>query len=59
MFMSNDSVWYWQSGNFDSAILVLSLNVLDALVGSMTLAYLTPHQPMDNKAGELQELFDK
>jgi hypothetical protein len=53
--MSNDSVWCWQSGNFDSAIvvIVLSLNVLDALAGSMTLAYLTPHQPMDNKAGEL------
>jgi len=50
--MSNDNVWYWQSGNFDSAVLVL-LNVLDALVCSMTLTYLTPHQPMDNKAGEL------
>jgi hypothetical protein len=53
MFISNDSVWYWQSGNFDSAILVLSLNVLDALVVSVTLAYVTPHQPMDSKAGEL------
>jgi hypothetical protein len=51
--MSSDSAWYWHSGNFDSVILVLSLNVLEALVGSMTLAYLTPHQPMDNKAREL------
>jgi hypothetical protein len=51
--MSNDSACYRQSGNFDSATLVLSLNVLGGHVGSMTLAYLTPHQPIDSKAGEL------